>query len=71
MTRRSNDPMVLWLDGRLVDQHDGDVVFNRVNALAGAAFERRAVFHESDRRFTVWTRENFEQFRVDRHARTI
>ena len=51
-----------------VDQHDGDVVFDRVDTLARAALKSCAVLYENDRRFTVGTRQNFEQFRVDGHA---
>src|SRR5215467_7810383 len=64
MTRLSDS----GLHRGFVDQHDGDIVLDRVDALARAALESRAVLYEDDRRFTVGTRENFEQFGVDGHA---
>src|SRR3954462_12260555 len=57
------------LDGRFVDEHDRDVIFNRIDALAGRALQRGAVLHDGDRRFTVRTGENLQQLGVDRHAR--
>src|SRR5262245_21921369 len=57
----------LLLDGRLVDEHDGDVVFDGIDTLARVALEGRAVFDQFDGRFAVGTGENFQQLRVDRH----
>src|SRR6476660_1717613 len=57
------------LGGRRVDEHDRDVIFNRIDALAGRALQRCAVLHDSNRRFTVWTGENLQQLGVYRHAR--
>jgi len=37
----------------------------------GGALEGSPILDESDRRLAVRTGENFEQFRVDGHARTI
>jgi hypothetical protein len=64
-------PNVLRLDGGFIDQHDRDVVLNRVDAVTGRAFEGRAVLDEVYRRFAVGTGENLEQFRVNGHGRTI
>src|SRR4051812_46958 len=47
-----NLPSDVWrsrLDRRLVDEHDRNVVLDRVYALAGVALESGAVFHEHDR----------------------
>jgi hypothetical protein len=55
-------------DGRLVQQHDGDVVLDRVDALALSALERGAVLDELDLRLAVRAGENLEQFRVNRHG---
>ena len=59
---------LLVFDRGLVDQHDGNVIFDRIHTVARLAFQSRAVLHRRDRRFAVWTRENLEQFGVDRHA---
>ena len=61
----------LVLDRGLVDQHHRNVVFNGIDAFAGRALERCAVFDERDRRFTVGTGQNCKQFRVDGHGRNI
>ena len=58
-------------DGGLVDQHHRDIVLDGVDAMAGAALQRRAILHERDGRFAVRTGKNFKQFRVDGHAGTI
>src|SRR5688572_13779121 len=60
---------LLLLDGGLVDQHDGDVVLDRIHTMALSAFQRAAVLDEADRRFAVGTREDFQQFRIERHRR--
>ena len=55
-------------DGGFVDQHHRDVVLDRVDPMAGLALQCRAALDEFDRRLTVRAREDFEQFRVDRHG---
>jgi hypothetical protein len=54
-----------------INQHDRNVVLDRVNPVAGHAFEGGAVLDERHRRFAGRTGENFEQFRVDSHAGNI
>lgn len=69
---RANPPCRgLVLDARFVDQHDWNVVLDRIDALTGPALERRAVLHEGDGRFAARTRQNVEQIGVDRHDGTI
>src|SRR5207245_10730185 len=64
-------PTSLFLYGGFVNQHDGDVVLNRVHALARRAFERGAVLDERDGRLAVGAGENLEELGIDRHGRTI
>src|SRR4051812_28405674 len=70
---RSRTSRIRWgsvvLDGCFVDEHGRDVIFDRVDALAGRALQCGAVLHDGDRRFTVRTGENLQQLGVDRHAR--
>ena len=63
--------MRLFLDGRFVDQHDRNVVLDRIDALARAAFERRAVLDERHRRLAMGTGKNVEQFLINRHTSNI
>src|SRR5881394_2735952 len=56
------------LDRRLVNQHYGNVVFNRVDAFASRALQRGSVFDEGHRCLAVGTGQNREKFGVDRHA---
>ena len=58
-------------DGRFIDQHDRNVVLDRIHTFARGALQRSSVFDERDRRLAVRTGENFEQFRVDGHAGNI
>ena len=58
-------------DCRFVDQHHRNVVFDRIDALAGGALERRAVLDERHRRLAVGAGENLEQFWIDRHGGNI
>ena len=55
----------------LVNEHDWNVVFDRIHTLTSTALQRRAVVDERDRCFAVGTGENLEQFRVDGHAGNI
>ena len=66
----SSDPQIhvrLLFDRRLVDKHDGDVVLDRIDALAGVALERGVVLHQFDGRLAVRTGEDLEQLRIDCH----
>ena len=51
--------LVAALDRRFIDQHDRNIVFDWIHAVARGTFEGGAVFHEPYRRFTVRARENF------------
>ena len=62
---------VLGFHRRFIDQHHRNVVLDGVDAVAGGALQRRAVLDERDGGLAVRTGKNFEQFRVDSHARTI
>ena len=59
----------LRLYRRLIDQHDRDVVFDRVHALALSALERRAVLHQLNLGLAVRAGKYLEQFLIDRHER--
>ena len=59
---------MLELDRGFVDEHDRDVVLDRIDALALRALERRAVLHEIDLRLAVRARQNLEQLRIDASA---
>src|SRR5262249_58427554 len=61
-------PQLVFFDGGFVDEHDGNVVLDRIHTLARGTFERGSVLHERDRRFTVRAGENLEQLLIDRHA---
>src|SRR4051812_39421373 len=52
--------VLLWLYRCLVDQHDRDVVFDGVDALAAAAFERGAVLDEVNLRLAVRAGQDFK-----------
>ena len=57
----------LWLDRGFVDQHDRDVVLDRIHPVAPFALQRRLTVHEHDRRLAAGTGKNLEQFGVDAH----
>jgi hypothetical protein len=59
---------LLGVDGGLVDQHDRDVVLDRIDPAALVAFEALAVVDEPDGGLAVGTREDFEQFLVNWHT---
>lgn len=59
------------LHGCFVDQHDGYVIFDRIHTFARFALQCCAVLDEDNGRFARRTRENLEELRIDRHARTI
>src|SRR5207249_5156460 len=61
----------LLLNGRFVDEHHRNVVLDRVDAVAGIAFQARPVLHQHDRRFAVRTRKNFKEFGIERHESTL
>src|SRR4051812_26488587 len=58
-------------DRRLVDQHHGNVVFDRVDPMTGPALQARPVADERDGGFAFRTDENFQQRRVDGHEGSI
>ena len=51
----------------LVDQHDRDVVADRVAALEARVVERRLVLEVEQRALVLRAREDLEQLRVERH----
>lgn len=53
---------------RFVNQHHWDVVLDGIDAAAGVALETGAAVDQRDGRLAVRARENFEQFRVNRHG---
>jgi tetratricopeptide (TPR) repeat protein len=55
-------------DSRLVQQHDGNIILDPVDALALRTLERRPVLDEVHLRLALRAGEYFQQFRVDRHA---
>src|SRR5262249_37715420 len=69
--RRTSRMRNSFFDGCFVEEHDRNVVLDRVHTFARCTLQRCAVLHEHDRRFAVGTRKNLEQLRIDRHARTI
>lgn len=52
----------LWLDGGLVDQHDGDVVFDRVDSMALLALQALGAGAVFEFGFAGRTHEDFEEF---------
>jgi hypothetical protein len=52
------------LDGGLVEQHDGDVVPDRVHAFALPALECGSVLDEVDLRLAVRAGKDFQEFRI-------
>src|SRR5512145_3314081 len=56
-------------DRGLVQQHDRNVVLDRIHALALAALERAAVLHEIDLGLAVRAGQDLEQFGVYGHRR--
>src|SRR6267378_3675199 len=59
------------LNRGLVDEHHRNVIFDRIDALAGLTLERRAVFDQLHWCFAVGARENLEQFGIHGHAGNI
>src|SRR5690349_14122455 len=65
-----------WRAGSLfnfcfVDEHDRDVVLDRIDAFAGRTLERGSVLDERHRRLAIRAGENLEQFGIDGHGPTI
>jgi hypothetical protein len=56
---------LLALHLRLVDEHDGNVVLDRIHPVALGALEPGAVVHEADRLQAFRADENLEQCRID------
>jgi hypothetical protein len=57
----------LGLDRRLVQQHHGDVVLDRIHAFALPALEGRAILDELHFRLAVGARQDFQELRIDGH----
>jgi hypothetical protein len=51
----------LLLDRRFIDQHDGDVIFDRVDAPALRALQALGTLPVLQRLLAGWTDKNFEQ----------
>lgn len=58
----------LVFNRRFADQHDGNVVAYRVNAMANGALQPLSAVLEIERRFAERTYKNFQQFRVYGHS---
>jgi len=58
-------------DRRLIDEHDRNVVLDRIATMAGLAGEARAVRSHAYWGTADGAHENVEQCRIDRHAATI
>src|SRR5205823_5417684 len=56
------------LDGGFVDEHDRNVVLDRIHALTGRAFQCGPVLDQCHRCLAVGARENFEQLLIDGHV---
>ena len=56
---------------RFADEHHGDVVANRINAAALAAFQSLAAFGQIDRGFAEGAHENFQKLRIHGHTKTF
>ena len=63
--------MALLVDSGLVDEHDGDFVADRVEAMAGDAAQAGMVGFEFDFRAAGGTDEDFEQFCADGQERSL
>src|ERR1041385_761570 len=61
----------LFLDSRFVDQHHGDVVLDRVHAVASLALQTCSVLDQNNRGFAVGTRKNLEEFSIERHEKAL
>ena len=59
------------VDPRLVNEHDRDVVLDRIDAPADVAFESRPVVDEVNGRLVIGADEDFEECGVHRHAANI
>jgi hypothetical protein len=59
------------VDSGFVNEHYGNVVFDRVDTLARRAFQGGAIFDERDGCFAVRAGENLEQLGIDSHPRNI
>jgi hypothetical protein len=63
----SNTVIGLRLNGRLVFEHDRDVIPDRIDALALHAFQSAAIFFKQHFGLADRTNQNFEQFFADGH----
>src|SRR6185437_7964159 len=67
--RLGHQPLVLGVvdGGRLVDEHDRDVVLHVVTPLEPRVVERRFVREVEERPLVLGAREDLEQFRIKGH----
>jgi hypothetical protein len=59
---------LLFIDDGLIDQHDGDVVPHRIEAMTGDAAQTAAIRLEFNFGAAGGANENFEQIGADRHV---
>ena len=59
---------MLLLYGRFIDQHDRNVIADRVNPPASGAFETGAIGLQLEIRLVQRTHKNIKEFFADRHA---
>jgi hypothetical protein len=59
------------LNRRLVHQHDGNVILDRVDAVTFLASQSRVILHEPDRGLALRTHQNLEESGIDGHCRNI
>jgi hypothetical protein len=59
--------LLLLIDRRLVDQHDGDLIANRIKPMAGDTSEALAIGLEFDFRPAGGTNQDFEELSADSH----
>jgi hypothetical protein len=53
--------ILLRLNRGLIDQHDGNVVFHRIDAVALLALQALRVLPVFERLLTGWTNQNFQE----------
>jgi hypothetical protein len=58
-------------DGRLINEHDGNIVLDWIHAMARIALESGPVVDEHHRRFAIRACQNFQQFSVERHVSAL
>ena len=66
-----SQPLELFLDRRLVDQHYRYVVLDRIHAVARSAFQRGAILDECHGRLARRARQDFEELCVNGHEQSV